>query len=63
MTDDADSRNQVMTPAEKAVCEDALRFARSNKKIIARRLTDKLIYPPEEAPVSVFMAGSPPHVT
>ncbi|MGX1173289.1 zeta toxin family protein [Pseudomonas sp. R151218B TE3479] len=59
MTDDADSRNQVMTLADQAVCEDALRFARSNKKIIARRLTDKLIYPPEEAPVSVFMAGSP----
>lgn len=48
-----------MTPAEQSLYEDALRFARSNKKIIARRRTDKLLYPPEEAPVSVFMAGSP----
>ncbi|WP_213067574.1 zeta toxin family protein, partial [Acinetobacter baumannii] len=34
-------------------------FARSNKKSIAKRLTDKNIYLPEEAPVSVYMAGSP----
>ncbi|WP_256585891.1 zeta toxin family protein [Pseudomonas sp. ICMP 460] len=48
-----------MTPAEIEISDEALRFARSNKKSIARRLTDKAIYPPEEAPVSVFMAGSP----
>ncbi|WP_425299792.1 zeta toxin family protein [Pseudomonas asplenii] len=36
-----------------------MRFARSNKKSIARRRTDKNLYPAEEAPVSVFMAGSP----
>ncbi|XVN17010.1 zeta toxin family protein [Pseudomonas corrugata] len=48
-----------MAPADHAISEDALRFARSNKKAIAKRLTDKVLYPPEEAPVSVFMAGSP----
>ncbi len=48
-----------MTPAENDISEEALRFARSNKKSIARRLTDRAIYPPEESPVSVFMAGSP----
>eukprot|EP01132_Coremiostelium_polycephalum_P020318 gene20318-24134_t len=48
-----------MTQSEQEVSDEALRFARSNKKMIARRLTDKAIYPPEEAPVSVYMAGSP----
>lgn len=48
-----------MTLAENDISEEALRFARSNKKSIARRLTDRAIYPPEESPVSVFMAGSP----
>lgn len=37
----------------------ALEHARANKKAIAKRLTDTAIYPPEENPVSVFMAGSP----
>ena len=48
-----------MTPTENEISEQALRFARSNKKPIAKRFTDKSIYPPEESPVSVFMAGSP----
>lgn len=48
-----------MTPAETEISEQALRFARSNKKPIAKRFTDKSVYPPEESPVSVFMAGSP----
>ncbi|WP_242195054.1 MULTISPECIES: zeta toxin family protein [unclassified Pseudomonas] len=48
-----------MTPAEIEISEEALRFARSNKKSIARRVADRAIYPPEESPVSVFMAGSP----
>jgi predicted ABC-type ATPase len=59
MTEDADAGSQIMAPADHAISEDALRFARSNKKAIAKRLTDKVLYPPEEAPVSVFMAGSP----
>jgi UDP-N-acetylglucosamine kinase len=50
-----------MTPtAEEAqVQKAALDYARTNKKVIARRLTDPVIYLPEENPVSVFMAGSP----
>lgn len=48
-----------MTPAEQRICDEAISFARTNKKIIARRHTDKAQYPPEDEPVSVFMAGSP----
>ncbi|NWA08318.1 zeta toxin family protein [Pseudomonas gingeri] len=48
-----------MTPKELQILNQAISFARSNKKAIARRRTDRAIYPPEEAPVSVFMAGSP----
>lgn len=46
-----------MTAAEIKISEEALRFARSYKKSIARRLTDKAIYPSEESPVSVLGAG------
>ena len=50
-----------MTPtAEEAQVEKtALDYARTNKKVIARRLTNPAIYLPEGNPVSVFMAGSP----
>lgn len=49
-----------MTPKiDKAVQQAALEFAKKNKKIIARRVTDTSIFIPEERPVSVFMAGSP----
>ncbi|MGY2236392.1 zeta toxin family protein [Pseudomonas gingeri] len=51
--------NPTMTPKELQILNQAISFARSNKKAIARRRTDRAIYPPEEAPVSVFMAGSP----
>jgi len=34
-------------------------FARANKKRIAKELTDKTKYAPDELPFSVFMAGSP----
>ncbi|MFG5862584.1 zeta toxin family protein [Metapseudomonas sp. CR1201] len=44
---------------EQAISDDAVDFARTNKKTIARRLTDPQIYVREENPVSVFMAGSP----
>lgn len=44
---------------EQRIYEEALEFARKNKKKIAKRLTDKKIYVSEENPVSVFMAGSP----
>lgn len=48
-----------MTPAEQHIWDEAIAFARSNKKAIGHRLTNKAQYPPEEEPVSVFMAGSP----
>lgn len=48
-----------MTPAEIAIQESALAFARKNKKRIAKQLTSRAVYLPEENPVSVFMAGSP----
>ncbi|MGY2198121.1 zeta toxin family protein [Pseudomonas gingeri] len=51
--------NPTMTPKELQILNQAISFARSNKKAIARGRTDRAIYPPEEAPVSVFMAGSP----
>lgn len=50
---------RMMTPDEQRIWDDAIAFARANKKPIARRLTDKALYLPETEPVSVFMAGSP----
>lgn len=47
-----------MTGEEAGVEETAFHFAKANKKIIAKRLTNTEIYIPEEEPVSVFMAGS-----
>jgi len=49
----------ALSDEEKRVQEEALAFAKANRRAIARRLTDKSIYVPEEHPVSVFMAGSP----
>ncbi len=51
--------NHEMTEEEKRIEAEALEFARKNKKVIARRLTDTAKYQPEDHPVSVFMAGSP----
>jgi predicted ABC-type ATPase len=48
-----------LTDLEAKIEEDALAFARANKKVVARRLTDPAIYISEASPVSVFMAGSP----
>jgi UDP-N-acetylglucosamine kinase len=48
-----------MTEAEAKLQDDALAFAKAKKKQIAARLANPDIYPPEEHPVSVFMAGSP----
>ena len=38
---------------------EAIRFARKNKKEIAKRLTNPQVFLPDQEPVSVFMAGSP----
>lgn len=47
------------TLLEKELEAKALAYAKSNKKAIARDLTSTEIYPGENRPVSVFMAGSP----
>lgn len=44
---------------EEQIREDAIAFARANKKAIARRLTAREQFPSESEPVSIFMAGSP----
>lgn len=49
----------ALTAQQKKVQEEALAFARKNKKEIAKRLTDKSRFIAEDEPVSVFMAGSP----
>lgn len=48
-----------MTEDEVRLEEAALAFAKAKKKDIAKRLTDPTLFPPDEHPVSVFMAGSP----
>ena len=49
----------ALTEKEEEIQQEALEFARANKKDIAKRLTNPDVYLPEENPVSVFMAGSP----
>lgn len=39
--------------------KEAMAFANKNKKIIAKKYTNLEIYPSDDAPVSIFMAGSP----
>lgn len=49
----------ALTTAEQKTCDDAIAFAKANRKAIARRMTDSDVYAAESAPVLVFMAGSP----
>lgn len=44
---------------EEEIKKKAEDFARINKNKIAKRVTDINTFPPDEFPVSVFMAGSP----
>lgn len=44
---------------EHEITDAAIAFAQANKKQIAKKLTDKKLFPAEGHPVSVFMAGSP----
>lgn len=48
-----------LTEQEETIQREALEFAKKNKKVIAKQFTDPQKFPPEEDPVSVFMAGSP----
>lgn len=48
-----------MTQACELSIDSAIAFIKSNRTALSKRLTDKNIYPSEDMPVSVFMAGSP----
>lgn len=48
-----------LTDQEERIKAQALEYARDNKKQIAKQLTDPGVFPPEEHPVSIYMAGSP----
>jgi UDP-N-acetylglucosamine kinase len=48
-----------MTEEEKRIEESAIAYAKDNKKTIAQELTSLDRFPPDQIPVSVFMAGSP----
>ncbi|MCE3269684.1 MAG: zeta toxin family protein [Ramlibacter sp.] len=51
--------SQPLTDEEKKLVDDARHFAKKNGRAIARELADLAVFPGEEKPVSVFMAGSP----
>ncbi len=48
-----------VTEDEKRLQDEAIAYAKAHRTAIARRITDPEIHPPEAAPVTVFMAGSP----
>lgn len=48
-----------MTEDEKRQEQAALDYAKQHRRALAKRLTNTSTYPPDEQPVSVFMAGSP----
>lgn len=49
----------ALTNQEARIEQEAMEFARAQKKAIAKRLTDISKFLPDRNPVSVFMAGSP----
>lgn len=49
----------VFTATEQQAWDDAIKFAKANKKCVGSRLTPTDVYLPEEEPVSVFVSGSP----
>lgn len=48
-----------MTEEESRIQQEAIAFAKANKKAFAQELTDLKRFPADQIPVSVFMAGSP----
>lgn len=46
-----------MTEEELAIEQRAIAFAKAHRTEIAREIACKQLYPGEEAPISVFMAG------
>lgn len=57
--EETSEHSMKLSPAERQIADNALSYARTHKKAIAKRLTDTSKYPAVENPVSVFMAGSP----
>ncbi|HEX7047913.1 MAG TPA: zeta toxin family protein [Gammaproteobacteria bacterium] len=50
---------QELNSEEQSIHDRAVEYARANKKRIAKELSNPERFPPEDNPVSVFMAGSP----
>lgn len=48
-----------MTEEEKAVEDVALAYAQAHRSELAKKIADPAIYPPDDFPLTVFMAGSP----
>ena len=48
-----------MNDEDASIKERSIEFAKAHKKAIAKELTNTSVFPPDEFPVSVFMAGSP----
>ncbi len=49
----------TLSEQEAKIEADAIAYAKANKKLLSKELTNPEIFFPEESPVSVFMAGSP----
>jgi predicted ABC-type ATPase len=49
----------TLGPEEQRIYDAAVEFAKANRKAIAKRRADTTLFPPEECPVAVYMAGSP----
>ena len=49
----------MLSPDEQCIYDAAVGFAKANRKAIAKRRADVSLFPPEECPVAVYMAGSP----
>lgn len=49
----------ALNPEEQRIYDEAVDFAKANRKAIAKRRADTSQYPPEDCPVAVYMAGSP----
>ena len=50
---------KILTEDEQSIAERAITFARSERTRIAKDITCKDTYPPDNNPVAVFMCGSP----
>lgn len=58
-TEIKEQTDMELTDEELQTKNEALEYAKKNKKVIGKKLTDREVYVVEDSPVSVFMAGSP----